>query len=579
MSTIPPLASDKTLLAQGIDALDAGISVFDANLCLIAANRRLAELFEFPPHLMQPGTPLAELYRFNAQRGEYGDGDLESQVQTRLEIARRFEPHHFERDRPDGTVIEVRGTPLASGGFVTIYTDVTEHRQRERALQSLTTELEARVAARTAELAHQSALLQQVVSHVEHGITLVNKDLVLELCNPQFARIMRFPPVLARPGSRFEDFIRFNAERGEYGAGPVEQLVSSRVEQARHPQPHHFERSRPDGTCIEVIGTPTSDGSLVTTYIDITARKRAETALGASEQRFRDFARASSDWFFETDAQLRFSYFSERFQDVTGLAPEDLLGKQRREVAAPGAVATEPEKWRQHNEDLSQRRPYRDFQYALLGPAGQRLHISVSAVPAFDPSGAFLGYRGTGTDVTELHQAREALQHMAHYDALTDIPNRRYFEATLESTPARAARYQHRGAVIFIDLDRFKHVNDTHGHLAGDALLRNVATHLATRLRKTDFLARIGGDEFALLCECVDRDDNPLQLASELIARVLEAAAQSYPDCGVGASAGVAHFNSAGPSLDVLMQRADAAMYQAKANGRGVVCVAPDQPP
>ena len=112
MSTTPPPATDKTLLAQGIDALDAGISVFDANLCLIAANRRLAELFEFPPHLMQPGTSLAELYRFNAQRGEYGAGDLEGQVQTRLAIARRFEPHDFERDRPDGMIIEVRGLSL-----------------------------------------------------------------------------------------------------------------------------------------------------------------------------------------------------------------------------------------------------------------------------------------------------------------------------------------------------------------------------------------------------------------------------------------------------------------------------------
>ncbi len=576
MSTPPSPTTDKTLLAQGIDALDVGISVFDAKLCLIAANRRLAELFEFPPHLMQPGTSLAELYRFNARRGEYGAGDLESQVQTRLETARRFEPHLFERDRPDGMIIEVRGTPLPAGGFVTIYTDVTEHRQRERALESLTTELEARVAARTAELARQSALLQQVVSHVDYGITLVNNELVLELCNPQFARIMRFPLELARPGNKFEDFIRFNAERGEYGAGPVETLVAARVEQARHPQPHHFERSRPDGTSIEVIGTPTSDGSLVTTYIDITARKRAETALGASEQRFHDFARASSDWFFETDAELRFSYFSERFQEVTGLAPEPMLGRQRREVAVPDAVAAEPEKWRQHDDDLAQRRPYRDFQYPLLGLAGQRLHISVSAVPAFDQSGSFLGYRGTGTNVTELYQAREALQHMAHYDALTDIPNRRYFEATLEATLARAARYQHRGAVIFIDLDRFKQVNDTHGHLTGDALLRNVAAHLATRLRKTDFLARIGGDEFALLCECVDSDDNPMQLASELIAMVIDAAARTCPDCAVGASAGVAYFNSAGPSRDALMQRADAAMYQAKANGRGEVCQAPD---
>jgi len=563
-----------SLLIEGIDALDAGLSIFDAELRLIAANRRLAEFFAFPAALMLPGTPLAELFRHNARKGEYGCGEIESLVAERIAIARRFEAHHFERERPDGTILEVRGTPLLSGGFVTIYTDVSEARQRERALAKLSSELEHRVAERTAELAHKSALLEQVLAHIEHGITLLNKDLVLELCNPQFAKIMRMPQELAQPGHAFAEFIRYNAERGEYGPGNIDEIVAARVALARNPIPHHFERTRPDGSSIEVIGTPIGDGGFVTTYTDITERKRAEAALKESEQRFHDFARAASDWFFETDAELRFTYFSERFLEVTRHPADRFIGKRRDEVVAPEAFAAEREKWQAHFDDMKGRRPFRDFQYPLRDADGRLRHISVSAVPAFDAGGNFIGYRGTGRDVTELHEARESLQHMAHFDTLTDIPNRRYFEDALRQALARAERYRQRGAAVFFDLDHFKRVNDRHGHQAGDRLLQNLAKAMSARLRKTDFLARIGGDEFALICEDVVNGARPVELAEELIALIGERAASSHPDCEVGASAGVAWFDADGPDVDTLMRGADAAMYEAKAHGRGGVRVA-----
>ena len=130
-------------------------------------------------------------------------------------------------------------------------------------------------------------------------------------------------------------------------------------------------------------------------------------------------------------------------------------------------------------------------------------------------------------------------------------------------------RYQHGGAVVLVDLDHFKLVNDRHGHQAGDRLLQAVAAAMLNRLRKTDFLARVGGDEFALIFDRVDSDADPLELATKLIERVTQTGVALYPDCDLGASAGVALFDSHGPSASVLLQRADAAMYAAKAAGRG----------
>jgi diguanylate cyclase (GGDEF)-like protein/PAS domain S-box-containing protein len=566
---------DLTLLVAGVDHLDVGLTVFDADLRLVMANRRMTQLFGFPAVLLEPGTPLAALFRFNAERGEYGPGNIDELTEARLTVARRFEAHSFERKRPDGTMIKVRGTPLPQGGFVTIYTDVTRQRRNEMDLRLLAEELEQRVADRTAEVARQSALLQQIVTHIHHGITLVNKDLVLEVCNPQFAQIMRFPPEIARPGRSFEEFIRYNAERGEYGDVDTDSFVALRVEQARRLEPHHFERTRPDGSSVEVTGAPTGDGGFVSTYMDITERKRAEAALQASEQRFRDFAHAASDWFFETDADLRFTYFSERILEVSGLPFKDVLGKRRQQVAVPGATDQEPEKWHKHLDDLAHHRPYRDFQYPLLARDGRVAYISVSGVPVFDDAGLFKGYRGTGTDITELYEARQSLERMAHHDPLTGIPNRRYFERMLEDVLARAARYRQRGALIYFDLDRFKFINDQFGHAAGDELLKNIAGGMMGRLRRTDFVARIGGDEFALIYERIEDDRMVSDLAHELIARVAEIAADCHPGCGVGASAGIVFFGTDEVAVGTLMRKADAAMYAAKATGRGAVCIAP----
>ena len=129
------LAYQKAILETTLETMDQGITMFDKNLDVITANSKFMELLEFPKEKFPPGSNLAEFFRYNAERGEYGPGDIEEQVESRLELARKFEPHHFERTRPDGMAIEIRGNPLPDRrGFVTTYTDITHQKAAERTL-------------------------------------------------------------------------------------------------------------------------------------------------------------------------------------------------------------------------------------------------------------------------------------------------------------------------------------------------------------------------------------------------------------------------------------------------------------
>lgn len=409
-------ALDLRLLVESIEQLDAGISVFNAGLRLVAANSLFREMLGFPAALCVSGTHFSAFLHDNAERGEYGPGNIEQLVNERLALASQFKPHRLERIRPDGRVIDVRGRPLPGGGLVTIYSDITEQKKREQTLTELSHALEQNVIERTrelhqreADLAKKKALLDLVMHDVPIGISLINKALQLELSNPQFLDIMRFPTELSATGTPFEAFIRYNAERGDYGPGDVEEQTRSRVELAKQGIPHRFERIRPDGSAVEVIGCPTPGGGFVTTYLDITSRTRAESALRASEVRFRDFANAASDWFFETDANHRFTYFSDRLREITGLEPNGPIGKTREELAGDDVVRS-PEKWRLHRETLAQRKPFRDFDYPLRDGDGRLRHIRVNGIPFFDSDGRFAGYRGTGNNVTEVKEAELKLR-------------------------------------------------------------------------------------------------------------------------------------------------------------------------
>jgi len=151
-----------TLLLDGLDLINQGVTVFDSRLKVVAANQRLLTMFGFPKELARPGTDFVEFIRFNAERGEYGPGDPDAQVEERVRLAMQFAPHHFERTRPNGTIVTVTGVPISHGGWVTIYTDVTDLRNNRR-------RLEEQVRMRTLELQDANRRLQQANEELTHA--------------------------------------------------------------------------------------------------------------------------------------------------------------------------------------------------------------------------------------------------------------------------------------------------------------------------------------------------------------------------------------------------------------------------
>ena len=176
-----------------LDYLNEAISIFDHELRLLVWNRRFIELLDFPPELMRVGLPFAELIGYNARRGEYGPGDPEAQVAERVRLAREFQAHCFERTRPDGTVLEIRGEPINGGGFITIYEDVTARKRAEAELRESHEQLEARVRERTAALRESENRIRLITDTIPVLIGYLDADRRYRFVNQKYEEWFGMP--------------------------------------------------------------------------------------------------------------------------------------------------------------------------------------------------------------------------------------------------------------------------------------------------------------------------------------------------------------------------------------------------
>ena len=300
--------------------------------------------------------------------------------------------------------------------------------------------------------------------------------------------------------------------------------------------------------------------------LDSRVRERTE-ALRLSEGRLASLLSLSADWIWEQDADLRFTYFSDGIETATGIAPAQLLGRTRTSDSSFNAPA---ESLAAYQACIEGRRAFRDFTYGLTRPDGVQRFIRISGEPVFDDGGTFLGYRGVGRDVTQAALAEQKVHELACYDSLTGLPNRNMFFGELNRTIARARREHREFAVCFIDLDRFKAINDTLGHQAGDELLEVMADRLRTSLRESDVVARLGGDEFVVLLEgCTPADLG--HVANKMLASIGEPLMLHGCTLDVTCSIGIGIFPADGDDAATLLKHADAAMYLAKERGKNNV--------
>jgi len=310
------------------------------------------------------------------------------------------------------------------------------------------------------------------------------------------------------------------------------------------------------------MNTATHQRASVTLFRDLTAQRQSETHLRQAASVFEH----AHEGICITDAQARIVDMNEAFVLITGFARDEVLG-HNPSVLSSGRQSAEfyqamwgelsrlghwrGEVWNRHKNGAA---------YAAL--------LTVTAVKSGD--GAIQSYVGILSDITALKLHEAELERIALYDPLTGVANRRLLEERLDQALAQARRRGSRVALMVLDLDGFKAVNDQYGHEAGDRLLVEVCRRLALCLRQTDTLSRIGGDEFVLLLSDLDTtDDTPWQ---DVVRRVLQTVAQPVPDGAhtlhVSCSLGVALFPDEDLGPDALMRHADQAMYEAKQAGK-----------
>ena len=330
-----------------------------------------------------------------------------------------------------------------------------------------------------------------------------------------------------------------------------------------HNVPYRFVKK--NGEILDILLSATAErdtcGRIERSYavlVNVTPQKEAE-------QRLQDFLATATQWLWEMDAEYRFTFLSEGYSKA-GFVPARILGKTRWEMA--GVTPDRDDVWHQHLADLEARRPFRDFECSWIGPDGNEHYRSVSGMPIFDAQGVFKGYRGTSRDITERKQATMTIERLALHDTLTGLPNRLYFTRELERACSSAQRSGGKIAVMFLDLDQFKDVNDALGHAVGDRLLAEVAHRLKTCVRKSDLVARLGGDEFAMIVNGRGELGSFCHLAERIIKLIDEPFEIEGISVRTGISIGITLYPDDEGDIERVLANADAALHTAKADGR-----------
>ena len=425
-------------------------------------------------------------------------------------------------------------------------------------------------------LVEKSESLRFTLDSMSQGIVMMDKDRRTTVYNQRVLELLELPENLLQAQPTFEEIFEFQALRGDFGDdfGLVSDSARQHVASGTvSDSPERYQRTTRAGRVIEVVTRHFPQGRLVRTYADVTEQQQALDRLRESEQRFRSLTQLSSDWYWLQDEQFCFIQFEGEREAKTRRSEAADLGRTRWDI---GALNMQEADWQVHRNALQAHQAFRELELERRTPDGSSYWVAISGEPIFDEQQVFRGYRGIGCDITSRKLAEAQIERLAFYDALTGLPNRRLLHDRLQHAVAAGARRRGHGALLFIDLDNFKTINDTQGHDVGDELLKQVAARLSQCVRQTDTVARLGGDEFVVMLDELDERELEAAAQAEAVGRKIldalnlpfEVARQSHHS---SPSIGVAVFGEQRESADELLKRADLAMYQAKAAGRNTM--------
>lgn len=430
---------------------------------------------------------------------------------------------------------------------------------------------------RTRKIAEQGALLKATLDNMNQGLIVVDENDTMPICNRRAMELLDLPAPLMAARPRSGDVIAYQAARGEFDTVPAD--VRERLQPRTHGEIENvYERTRPNGTMLEIRTVPFPAGGVVRTYTDITERKRIEAELRESEQQYRLLADNTSDLVARLSLEFRYQYVSPASRELLGYDPGELIGRHAGDLVHPADRA----QWLENLIDAPRaRRDVTQSTYRVLKKDGAFAWIEENRRKLPESDGFILSMRDVSRRKDAEHRLEEAnqrLEVLARQDALTGLANRRHFDEMLAAEFRRAAREKTSLGLIMIDADHFKRFNDIYGHPVGDSCLRAIALVLRQGLgRPADFVARYGGEEFAVLVPNTTQS-GAFELAERLREAVhgLHIPHEASPRKIVTISLGVASMMPAEGAhrAEDLVTAADTALYAAKKAGRDQTCLA-----
>lgn len=538
------LRLEKAYFEQLVEHSPEAMALLDTQGSVRRVNGEFTRLFGWSQQEME-GRQIDELL---------APGESEATRLTRQASEGRVVSRETSRRRKDGgnVAVSVLGSPIMLDGrqvgVIGVYRDISRQLRAEEALKTSERYFQSLLANaldviavfdREGRLKYASGSLERVLGY---GAEEFLGREVFHLVHPaQLARAReKFRGLADRPGPMPSAEVRVRHANGSWLTLEI--------------------------SANSLLDDPAIDGVVVTCR-DVTARKRAEAALRESEERYALASRGANDGLWDWDLRTGQVYYGPRWKAILG--------------CAEGEVGTTPEEWlgRVHPDDLEQLKvdldlhltghsPHLQNEHRMRTRTGSWLWVHARGVAVRDADGPATRLAGSLSDIQERKTSQEKLLHDAFHDPLTNLPNRALFMDRLDHALRRARRRADlRCAVLFLDLDRFKVVNDSLGHLQGDELLRQIAKRLEEVSRDGDTVARLGGDEFVVLLEEIRSIDETEMVAGRVQAMLAASFDLGGQEVYSSASIGIAVSTGEDRAED-LLRDADTAMYSAKGAGK-----------
>ncbi len=410
-------------------------------------------------------------------------------------------------------------------------------------------------------------LLRTAIESTPHGLCIFDADLRVLVSNSQYAEMYGLAPVQTRAGTPLHDILNSRVA-GSYCPLNATKYVADCLSNAASGQTHHATDELRNGTIISVSRHPMPDGGSVEIHKDITdaslAEGRAETAR--QELLEKQYAIDQAVIVAVTDLRGSITYANENFCKISGYSRAELLGRDHR-VLNSGTHSKAF--FREMYRCIARGGVWRG-ELCNKAKDGSLYWVDTVITPQLDTNGKPIAYMAIRVDITARKRAEAQISYAATHDALTGLLNRAALREQMDRALAHMQQQQQGTLTIHIlDLDGFKHVNDTLGHAAGDNLLKELAGRLKSSLRETDIVARLGGDEFAIIqTDTRDQREEAIALAVKTLEIVAKPFVLDGQEVSVGTSIGIALAPANGTDAAELLKKADLALYRVKSEGR-----------